>query len=86
MVCTGARYTQERRGMKVDESKRKYTCVNERETHGNMSMQGAELVKVEEFKCLGSNKHSPATLRVVIKLCKVRQKPEKDTFAFFPSK
>ena len=43
------RFTLERRGMKVSRSKTEYMCVNERETSGIVRLQGAEVVKVQEF-------------------------------------
>ena len=48
------RYALERRGMKVSRSKTEYMCVNERNENGTVRLQGEELVKVEEFKYLGS--------------------------------
>ncbi|XP_051788831.1 uncharacterized protein LOC127529414 [Erpetoichthys calabaricus] len=51
-------YALERRGMKVSRNKTEYMCVNEREVSGMVSMQGVELVKVDEFKYLGSTVHS----------------------------
>ncbi|MBN3290172.1 LORF2 protein, partial [Polypterus senegalus] len=48
------RYALERKGMKVSRNKTEYMCVNERAVRGMVRMQGVELVKVDEFKYLGS--------------------------------
>ena len=40
--------------MKVSRSKTEDTCVDERETGGRVRLQGAEVVKVQEFKYLGT--------------------------------
>ncbi|KAK3547070.1 hypothetical protein QTP86_009563 [Hemibagrus guttatus] len=48
------RFALERRGMKVSRSKTEYMCVNEREGSGTVRLQGEEVKKVQEFKCLGS--------------------------------
>ncbi|XP_051780741.1 uncharacterized protein LOC127527129 [Erpetoichthys calabaricus] len=48
----------ERRGMKVSRNKTEYMCGNEREVSGMVRMQGIELVKVDEFKYLGSTVQS----------------------------
>ncbi|XP_051790978.1 uncharacterized protein LOC127529870 [Erpetoichthys calabaricus] len=48
----------ERRGMKVSRNKTEFMCVNEREVSGMVRMQGVELVKVDEFKYLGSTVQS----------------------------
>ena len=49
-------YGLERSGMKVNRRKTEYMCVNERQDNGSstVKMQGEELVKVEDFKYLGS--------------------------------
>ena len=52
------RYALERRGMKVSRSKTEYMCVNEREGSGVVRLHGEEVVKVEEFKYLGSTVQS----------------------------
>ena len=52
------RYELERRGMKVSRSKTEYMCVNETEGDGSVKMQGIDLVKVHEFKYLGSTLQS----------------------------
>ena len=44
------RFALEMRGMKVSDSKTKYMCVNQRETSGIVRLQGAQVVKVQEFK------------------------------------
>ena len=44
------RYALERRGMKVNRRKTEYMCVNERQVHGTVKMQGEEVAKVEDFK------------------------------------
>lgn len=48
------RHALDRTGMKVRSSKTEYRCVSEREASWKVKMQGAEVVKVEEFKHLGS--------------------------------
>ncbi|KAI5095993.1 sushi, von Willebrand factor type A, EGF and pentraxin domain-containing protein 1 isoform X4 [Silurus meridionalis] len=48
------RYMLERRGMKVSRSNTEYMCVNEREGSGVVRLQGEEVVKVDEFRNLGS--------------------------------
>ncbi|KAK3515237.1 hypothetical protein QTP70_012252 [Hemibagrus guttatus] len=52
------RFALERRGMKVSRSKTEYMCVNEREGSGTVRLQGEEVKKVQEFKCLGSTVQS----------------------------
>ncbi|KAK3525767.1 hypothetical protein QTP70_007530 [Hemibagrus guttatus] len=52
------RFALERRGMKVSRSKTEYMCVNEREGSGTVGLQGEEVKKVQEFKCLGSTVQS----------------------------
>ena len=54
------RYALERRGMKVNRIKTEYMCVNERQDNGSgtVKMQGEEVVKVEDFKYLGSTVQS----------------------------
>ncbi|KAK3548924.1 hypothetical protein QTP70_021691 [Hemibagrus guttatus] len=52
------RFALERRGMKVSGSKTEYMCVNEREGSGTVRLQGEEVKKVQEFKCLGSTVQS----------------------------
>ena len=49
-----------RRGMKVKRRKTEYMCVNERQDNGNgtVTMQVAEVAKVEDFKYLGSTVQS----------------------------
>lgn len=46
------RFALQRRGMKVSRSKTEYMCVNKRENSGMLRFQGAEMVKVQEFKYL----------------------------------
>ena len=69
VICSGSkerieekldnwRYTLERRGMKVNRRKTEYMCVNERLVNGTVNMQGEEVVKVEDFKYLGSTVQS----------------------------
>lgn len=48
-------YVMEKRGMKVNRSKMEYMCVNESED-GKVKMEAAEVVKVGQFKYLGSSK------------------------------
>ena len=50
------RYALERRGMIVNRRKTEYMCVNERQENGSgtVNMQREEVVKVEDFKYLGS--------------------------------
>ena len=48
------RYALERREMTVSTSKTEYMCVNENGDSDTVQLQGAEMVKVEEFKYLGS--------------------------------
>lgn len=50
------RYVQEEREMKCSSSRSKaeHMCVNERDTGATVKMQEAEIVKVEEFKYVGS--------------------------------
>lgn len=45
-----------RRGMKVNRSKIEYMCVNESEVDGKVKMEAVEVVKVGQFKYLGSSK------------------------------
>ncbi|KAK3575396.1 hypothetical protein QTP86_025801 [Hemibagrus guttatus] len=52
------RFALERRGVKVSGSKTEYMCVNEREGSGTVRLQGEEVKKVQEFKCLGSTVQS----------------------------
>ena len=52
------RYALERRGMKVNRRKKEYMCVNERQVKSTVNMQGEEVVKVEDFKNLGSTVQS----------------------------
>ncbi|GLD52571.1 myosin-IIIa-like protein [Lates japonicus] len=52
------RYALERRGMKVSHSKTEYMCVNERDPRGKVRLQGVEIMKVEDFKYLGSTVQS----------------------------
>lgn len=47
------RYALERRGIKVSSSKMEYVSINEREGSRTVQLQGADLVKVGEFKFLG---------------------------------
>lgn len=47
-------YALERRRIKRSRSKTQYMCVNEGDTGGEVNMQGAKVVKVDEFKYLGS--------------------------------
>ena len=46
--------------MKVNRRKTEYMCVNERQDTGNgtVKMQGEEVAKVDDFKCLGSTVQS----------------------------
>ena len=48
------RYALERRGMKVSRSKTECVCVNETGDRGTVRLHGAEVVKVDELKYLGS--------------------------------
>ena len=48
------RYALERRGMKVSRSKTEYLSVNEKGDSDTAQLQGAEVIKVDEFKYLGS--------------------------------
>ena len=48
------RFALERIGMKVSCSKTEYMCVNEIVTSGVFRLQGAEVVKVQKFKNLGT--------------------------------
>ncbi|KAK3515449.1 hypothetical protein QTP70_021407 [Hemibagrus guttatus] len=52
------RFALEGRGMKVSRSKTEHMCVNEREGSGTVRLQGEEVKKVQEFKCLGSTVQS----------------------------
>ena len=52
------RYAFERRGMKVNRRRTEYMCVNERQDNGRVKMQGEEVVKVDDFKYLGSTVQS----------------------------
>ncbi|KAK3530996.1 hypothetical protein QTP70_007852 [Hemibagrus guttatus] len=52
------RFALERTGMKVSRSKIEYICVNEREGSGTVRLQGEEVMKVQEFKYLGSTVQS----------------------------
>lgn len=47
------RYALERREMKVSRSKIEYMYVNKREDKETVSMQGVEVAKLDDFKCLG---------------------------------
>ena len=47
------RYALDRRGMKVNRRKTKYTCVNERQDNGTVRMH-EEVTTVDDFKYLGS--------------------------------
>ena len=40
--------------MKVNRRQAEYMCVNERQVNCTVKMQGEEVVKVEDFKYLGS--------------------------------
>ena len=59
-------YALERRGMKVNKIKTEYMCVYERQgndtvkmqVNGTVKMQGDEVLKVEDFKYLGSTVQS----------------------------
>ena len=51
-------YALERREMKVRRSKTEYMCVNEKVGSGTVQLQGAEVVKVDDFKYLGSTVQS----------------------------
>lgn len=44
--------------MKVSRSKTEYMCVNEREDKGTVSMEGVEVAKLDDFKCLVSTVQS----------------------------
>ena len=48
------RYALERKEMKVSTSKTEYMFMNEKGNSGTVRLQGAEVVKVDEFKYLGS--------------------------------
>ncbi len=48
------RFALERRGMKVSRSKTEYMCINGREGSRTVQLQGADVMKVDEFKYLGS--------------------------------
>ena len=48
------RYALERREVKVNRRKTEYMCANERQVNCTVKMQGDEVVKVEDFKYLGS--------------------------------
>ena len=50
----GDRYALERRGLNLSRSKTEYMCVNAKKDHGTVQLQGAKVVKVDEFKYLGS--------------------------------
>ena len=52
------RHALERREIKVIRSKTEYTCVDEKGDSGIVRLQGAEVVKVDEFKYLGSTVQS----------------------------
>lgn len=49
--CQKRRYALERR---VSQNKTEYKCVNERETSVTVKLQGAEVMKVDEFTYLRS--------------------------------
>ena len=51
------RFALERKGMKVSHSKTRYMCVNKRES-GIVRLQGAEMVKVQKLKYLGTTVQS----------------------------
>ena len=57
----------ERRGMKVNRRKTEYMCVNERQVNGTVKLQGEEVVKVEDFKYLGSTVQSNGECRREVK-------------------
>uniref|UniRef100_A0A3B4CLA2 ribonuclease H n=1 Tax=Pygocentrus nattereri TaxID=42514 RepID=A0A3B4CLA2_PYGNA len=61
------RFALERRGMKVSRDKMEYMCVNEREAGGKVKMQGVEVVKVDDFKYLGSTIQSNGQCRKEVK-------------------
>uniref|UniRef100_A0A3B4DPZ4 ribonuclease H n=1 Tax=Pygocentrus nattereri TaxID=42514 RepID=A0A3B4DPZ4_PYGNA len=61
------RFALERRGMKVSRDKTEYMCVNEREAGGKVKMQGVEVVKVDDFKYLGSTIQSNGQCRKEVK-------------------
>ena len=61
------RYALERRGMKVSRTKTEYMCMNERKGNGMVRMQGVGLVKVDEFKYLGSTVESNGECRREVK-------------------
>ena len=44
--------------MKVSRSKTEYVCITEKGDSGTVWLQGAEVVKMEKFKCLGSTVQS----------------------------
>ena len=54
------RYALERRGMKVNRKKTECMCVDERQDNDSstVKIQGEEVAKVEDFKCLGSTVQS----------------------------
>ena len=47
------RFVLERRGMKVSRSKTEYLCMSDNVTEETVKLQGADLVKVQDFKYLG---------------------------------
>lgn len=49
-ICSGSRWKKVWRG---DEVKTEYMCVNERETGVAMTLQGLEVVNVDDFEYLG---------------------------------
>ena len=60
------RFALERR-WKVRRSKTEYMCENEKETSGIVRLQGGELVKVQEFKYLGTTVQSSRDCRREVK-------------------
>lgn len=61
------RFALERRGMKVSRDKAEYMCVNDREPGGKVEMQGVEVLKVDDFRYLGSTIQSNGQCRKQVK-------------------
>ena len=53
-----SRFALERKGMIVSCSKTEYMCLNETETSGMVRLQGAAVMKVQEFRYLGTTVQS----------------------------
>lgn len=59
VICTesterGEGFALERRGMKLSHNTTEYMCVNKREGHRTVRVQGVEVKSVQDFKYLGS--------------------------------